>query len=224
MRERPINQRAEEVRAILDGRKTQTRRVAKHVGRYSDGSLVRLSPDDESPCDGAVRCPYGAPGDRLWVRETFASFTRAGSRCRPTLAEYVVLSDGTQKARDGKLWPPLAEYAAGSADHIKWRPSIHMPRWASRITLEVTGVRVERLQDISESDAKAEGAREFRDLPSIHPYGQDPRWSCGDPKSTEECLSTARYAFGNLWNSINGADSWEANPWVWVVEFKRVTP
>ena len=98
-----------------------------------------------------------------------------------------------------------------------------MRRWMSRITLEVTGVRVERVQEISEADAKAEGARYLPDLP-LGPYtGKDvPRWSMEDPTDTDEALGGPRWAFANLWKKINGAESWAANPWVWVVEFKRV--
>ena len=97
-----------------------------------------------------------------------------------------------------------------------------MPRLASRITLEVTGVRVQRLHAITEEDAQAEGARRFDGLPSTHPYGLDARWSMETPESTRECLGTARLAFGNLWNRLNGQGAWEANPWVWVVEFRKV--
>lgn len=79
-----------------------------------------------------------------------------------------------------------------------------------------------QMDHISEADAIAEGARHFPDLPSIHPYGQDPRWSCGAPTSTDQCLGSARFAFGNLWESINGAGSWDANPWVWCVTFKKL--
>lgn len=226
MTERPILFSAPMVRALLAGTKTQTRRVvtlrgAEAIEERSWQNFFLQSPWPWSPeADAWVPCPYGAPGDRLWVRETWGLPPRydpkehGDLKTKPRLGPVCFAADYT--AADGTS---IHAWEGG-----KWRPSIHMPRWASRLTLEVTGVRVERLQDISEEDARAEGARRFDDLPSTHPYGQDARWSCAEPKSTNECLGTARMAFGNLWNSINGADSWAANPWVWVVSFKRVTP
>lgn len=277
MTERPILFSAPMVRALAAGRKTQTRRVVKPAPPSYD-AVKMLSGDgftifnDRSSLSGAhfrvggpvwaVRqlvgemantgwvCPYGAPGDRLWVRETWrvgawrddgrVALDYAASPdlvrtpwLRPPVDVFrrlhvQGLADCRRALTRGVL--PLEEHADGrfswphGGSPCRWRPSIHMPRWASRLTLEVTAVRVERLQAISEEDARAEGARRFDDLPSTHPYGQDARWSCVEPKSTEECLGSARMAFGNLWNSINGADSWASNPWVWVVTFKRVTP
>jgi hypothetical protein len=110
----------------------------------------------------------------------------------------------------------------------KWTPAIHMPRWASRITLEITGIRVERLQAITEADAKAEGARLFPDIPvpteGRPPWAIDhaPRWSMFEPPSTDHCLWTAHSAFGNAWIQINGQPSWDSNPWVWALSFRRV--
>ena len=200
MRERPILFSAPMVRALLAGTKTQTRRAMKlhpsAIACCCGGTAARwkVSDGDQWYCgicgggnrltsrdvDG-IRCPYGAPGDRLWVKETHGFVT----------------SD-----RDGPVHDSLVFRADGNEGWSgKWRPSIHMPRWASRITLEITGVRVERLQDISEDDAKAEGAPS-----SIH-------------------LPGGRFAnenFAHLWWSINGDGSWDANPWVWVVEFKRI--
>jgi len=95
-----------------------------------------------------------------------------------------------------------------------------MPRRASRFTLRVTSVRVERLQEISEADAMAEGARHWPEIPDPHPYYQGARWSFGEPESTDDCLGTARLAFANLWESLNGAGSWAENPWVWCVGFE----
>jgi len=189
-RERPILFNGDMVRAILEGRKTMTRRVMKHqpgevtaVGRplfFQDGDTGRrVSP----------KCPYGQPGDHLWVRETFAD--EAGDT-RKYLGDHIYYradGDGVD-LQDGF-----------------WTPSIHMPRWASRITLEVTGVRVERLQDISEEDAQAEGAEPK--LCTGYPYHNPP--------------STHTNGFCQLWESINGPGSWDANPWVWVVEFRRLT-
>lgn len=193
MKERPILFNADMVRAILDGRKTQTRRVVKAdfdiIGECDDGSLWPWREDCENGGDIWYPCPYGQPGDRLWVRETWAM-------------------SGHQRV----------EYRAAPADGSdfrcvdRWRPSIHMPRWASRITLEITAVRVERLQDISEEDAKAEG---------VWKYGDEDCWKIYT-KTTSFGTSCPRRSFESLWQSINGPDSWNANPWVWVIEFKRV--
>jgi len=209
MIERPILFATPMVRAILDGRKTQTRRIVKGVRRDNCLSLKKPTKTRvgivthvlDAPERGL--CPYGKPGDRLWVRETFVTGWPCGG-------------DGTpmQFDEDGKELPPKVWYRASQpglhwvdgdgdlTDHVPWKPSIHMPRWASRITLEVTGVRVERLQDISEADARAEG---------VAPTGY---------MATKGAEHIA--GFRLLWEQINGAGSWVANPWVWVVEFKRV--
>lgn len=192
MKERPILFSAPMVRALLAGTKTQTRRVFKLPRGCSwyealGGEAAGQIQDDEGPGWWHVeeqRCPYGQPGDRLWVRESF---------CEDPL------SFGALYRADGEL-DEQALNAGG-----KWRPSIHMPRWASRITLEVSGVRVERLQDINEADCIAEGCTGGHG--SIPGYGYN---------------ATPLEHYHWLWNSINGPVSWEANPWVWVVEFKRL--
>ena len=204
MKERPILFSATMVRAILDGSKTQTRRVAK-------GEVLQwLEREKFSPAfvadAGNHLCPYGQSGDRLWVRESW--FQRG-----KWLLQGVPNADA-----DDIYWCGTQEIAY--AANVKrpghdWRsrPSIHMPRWASRITLEVTGVRVERLQDISEEDARAEGITDGGCL------------NCGNPETDCGCLNPqpdARDSFVRLWQSINGPKSWDANPWVWVVEFKRL--
>ncbi|MGH1450254.1 MAG: hypothetical protein ACRBBM_12665 [Pseudomonadaceae bacterium] len=187
-REKPILFSAPMVLAILEGRKKVTRRV------LIDGErLESIFPSDYSESEAMVelnnlklglswwaRCPYGKPGDRLWVRE--AHFLNG----RDPGCEVIYRAD------------PLPCWE-GEEQEIRWRPSIHMHRWASRILLEVTEVRVERLQDISEDQAQAEGAY------------TDPACPAYD-------------AFAQLWQSINGAGSWESNPWVWVVDFKRIQP
>lgn len=223
MTERPILFSTEMVRAILDGRKTQTRRKMK-VQPYPD-SIVTVEHYHQTVIDrhgdmqpgpeifGAhwddgeygLRFPYGAPGDQLWVRETWCQGADDGRQVPLRMAtlyradgEHVTLSDGdgfTQTNRDGSEKSP-------------WRPSIHMPRWASRITLRITGVRVERLQDISEDDARAEGC----------PY--PPEWA-GRFMDRDE---TAKTWFKSIWNQINGPDAWDDNPWVWVIAFERVKP
>lgn len=228
MKERPILFSGAMVRAILDGRKTVTRRTVKGIALdwIAAGFNASYVADDANGL-----CPYGCAGDRLWVRETWSSSVSA--------------EDLTPRQIVDQRWPIW--YAADSECRFlgaddggpgfmererRWRPSIHMPRWASRITLEVTGVRVERLQDISEADAQAEGAQFFRDLPIGSP-GPNPqnRWSMESPPNTDHCLSTARLAFANLFCKVNGKPTrhepidfapWESNPFVWVVEFRRL--
>ena len=208
MKERPILFSAPMVRAILGGTKKQTRRAIKgdlddearlHVGMYHPTVTDRHGEEQPGPevfgawtTDGewAMRCPYGQPGDRLWVRETFQRFSEDG--------EIIYKAD---KAG----FDAMNELKRDEFYEARWRPSIHMPRWASRITLEVTAVKVERLQDISEADAKAEGAEPYR-LP-VHPDREHLRHVDG---------------YHDLWESINGPGSWDANPWVWCVSFSRL--
>jgi hypothetical protein len=194
MKERPIVFSGPMVLALLAGTKTQTRRVVKpqpcdgfHLGFDDMGRLLVPTSSGVLP----VKCPYGQPGDRLWVREAWRVAEcydeRRGSDLRFTLS-----------ARN-------VQYAAGEqflgVVQGRYRHARFMPRWASRILLEVTGVRVERLQEISEADANAEGC----DLPAV-----DQDW--------HQC----RRWFRGLWESINGHGSWDANPWVRVVEFRRI--
>lgn len=216
MKERPILFNAEMVRAILDGRKTQTRRVIK----LTDNGLLRLrapyatwledgvgpvwcpyggSPKVPMPADRlAAGSPYGVPGDRLWVRETWSIDPSEG--------------DVTYEA-DGETARFLDLGAHGAVGIRGKHPSIFMPRALSRITLEVTGVRVERVQDISGEDAGAEGT------PCIF---------CRKTLVTRcQCaLDKADYHedFQKLWDSVNAKRgySWESNPWVWVVSFKQL--
>jgi hypothetical protein len=206
MRELPILFSGAMVRALLDGRKTQTRRVLKQAS----GPSLSVDCDDRGVAtwswlygDGPghevheriqrVPCPYGAPCDRLYVRETWA--------------QPAALDPGPTVYRADYPACVPAEYEnVPPADAITWKPSIHMPRALSRITLELTGVRVERLRDISEDDALAEG---------VHAGS----WEYDNGEGTE----TARESFQCLWDSLAapGTD-WQANPWVWVVEFKRI--
>lgn len=222
MKERPILFSASMVRALLDGSKTQTRRVAKTeitMGRESILAPYRgrkyapayLLP--EHAADAVACCPHGQPGDRLWVREAFAIVPRTAYAC----------SNGVQQTLrpDDPYDHDAAIYREGwcrSTGGIRWRPSIHMPRWASRITLEITGVRVERLQDISEADAVAEGTE--RTI-----TGDGWRRYCADREQEAAGLTpcaTAAASYRSLWEQINGPGSWAANPWVWVVEFRRL--
>ena len=211
------------VRAILAGTKTQTRRAvklpanARDVQYYAPPGGVPLAgwadpginywTHDGDQFDDATGmpvltnhidpCPYGVPGDRLWVRETHLY---VGPGSGSDLPSYIEERKDLANHKRENVW-----YRADRADHesYRWTPSIHMPRWASRITLEITGVRVERLNDISEADAMAEGASPVL----VPPDGGDQPHVVG---------------YRDLWESINGAGSWDANPWVWVVAFRRV--
>ena len=194
VRERPVIFSGPMVKAILDGRKTQTRRVVKlRPGQEIEHGAVFSTTDPF----WMIASPYGRKGDRLWVRETFASRLDVDPGEDAEKARHYALyrADGT--SLDDPHWHPYRE---------RWTPAIHMPRWASRITLEITGVGVEWLAEISEADARAEG---FPD-----PAGANR----GYP-------DRARYWFRRLWDEINGKRpgcSWAANPRVWVVSFRRV--
>ncbi len=217
MKERPILFRGDMVRAILEGRKTQTRKMIKgrpfselnpfnfsheigDIGLYVSlpCRLVDSRGRNKSAAGELVpvtlKCPYGQPGDRLWVRETFG------------------IVHPTRATPDGKPYDPWAVYKSDEKhdfeifDFSGWKPSIHMPRWASRITLEITNVRVERIQEISEWDAQKEGI-EGGSASSLDP----------------DCVRSARAVFENNWNKTYPG-SWDRNDWVWVIEFKRVTP
>jgi len=211
MKERPILFSDEMVRAILAGQKTQTRRVIKNTQEYTfkgmDGHIARFGYAD-SILYVARHCPYGIPGDRLWVRETWAA---------PGYLDH-------RKPSDIEDWNPILYRADGfiarqfavdknwlSSMFGRWRPSIFMPRWASRINLEIVNVRVERLQDISEEDAKAEGVSAvMRDSGGCLPWG--------------EWVEIPSYydGFVETWDRINAKRScgWDTNPWVWVIEFQ----
>jgi hypothetical protein len=203
--ERPILFSTPMVQAIMEGRKTMTRRVVKPQPIH-DLKLIVVSGDRYSSVskkntDGSysvwnAKCPYGKVGDVLWVRETWRKSTKFNGE------EYVLYY-----ADDCSL-------NAGIKPPGKWKPSIHMPKSACRIWLEITNIRVERLQDISEQDAKAEGVEE------IHPAPFVIRWK--DYIAEPNFLDSPYWSFYSLWCSINGAQSWKDNPWVWVVEFKRI--
>ncbi|SSV96755.1 morphogenetic protein [Klebsiella quasipneumoniae] len=209
---------AEMVRALLDGRKTQTRRPIKwkqtrftEIGEREDGSKWPWSEDAEHACDFWHPCPFGAVGDRIWVRETWGVVSHAFSDDglmidwvpdRPSTAIHEMpfgngyYSGYAIYAADGDFtWGDDDGYEDGRSC---WKPSIHMPRAASRILLEITDVRVERLRSMSQDDARAEGV-----IAASGPM-------------------EAGLAFRELWDSIYGEESWKANPWVWVIEFKRV--
>lgn len=196
---RPILFSGPMVQAILAGRKTQTRRVIKGKGTWSveeaDDFSNRKWPgyEDEYGTWTDMECPYGYPTDHLWVRET-----------------HYVESAGNQ---DGVGRFVLYRATDKDAPVSKWTPSIHMPRWASRITLEITDVRVERLKQITDDDIAAEGIESLGSLPGT-----------GGPSAGQfgGKYSTLRQLFSGLWVEINGPGSWDADPWVWVVSFKVV--
>lgn len=216
------------VRAIIDCRKTQTRRLVKpqpqRVGWYTQDDLPGVQFDwhevdeDGDPTDSLLRCPYGEPGDRLWVRETFAYCVL---RTDITDERYSVSipRDRYTPPTNGSLHSYHIAYRADEDpgdDPLEgpWRPSIHMPRWVSRLTLEVTDVHIERLRDISEADAIAEG------LIPVGGLNSQQMWAYSE--TTGGHFVDPRVAFHMLWNSIHGTESWTANPWVWVVEFRKV--
>ena len=223
------------VRAILNGSKTQTRRIMKpQPQRIGDSTILDwcgglFQPERLTTNSNLFNhCPYGIPGDRLWVRETWGVVSNDWdddgalidwTPDRPATAisempfgkghysgHVIYAADGSHE------W--AGDDDGGGEPRTAWHPSIHMPRIASRILLEIVSVRVERLQDITEADARAEGITDGGCT------------NCGNP---EPCVCanpapSARDAFCHLWGQINGPDAWAADPWVWVIEFKRVTP
>ena len=236
MKERPILMSAPMVRALLDGSKTQTRRIMKpqpSSGFLARGihSIVPQWPHQDGVRwfmrDGMselVKSPHGGPGDRLWVRETFYAWGRWETRFNAqksrdewhfvdmTLDSGRVYSYAATSAHPG---PKGLKRSGGVAPAWWKRPAIFMPRAASRINLEVTDVRVERLQAISEADAIAEGCTQ-----NHNGYF----WGGPHAVSGLKQMATAVSAYRDLWESINGPGSWDANPWVWVIEFRKEQP
>ena len=282
MKERPILFSAPMVRAILEGRKTQTRRVVKpstlesidFCTQHADESpatredlglfYARPEVEDSRGRTRALKHPewliynaeypdegslpigqgFGAVGDRLWVRETFSIEHACDGNSPP-------FNDGrpTKRGKDFEepaWWQPHYRATDEAPDLTcesercrvceskdfgpHWKPSIHMPRWASRITLEVTGVRIERLQEISDSDSRAEGIEHNWIGPldkGPNGYGgigwtEEVGWMNYMTSADGEPCYIPRESYQSLWESINGAASWAANPWVWVIEFKRI--
>lgn len=222
MKERPILFSAPMVRAILSGQKTVTRRTVRH---QPDVPVTDAIPRRNFPHGPALidwywrpkyghlngipstgwdfKCPYGQPGDRLWVREAFGSQVRShgGGTGRFTVYRATSPDAIDFKCASGKEYP------------VKWKPSIHMPKHLSRILLEITDIRVEQLQDINEEHAIAEGV----DVSICQQFLET-------SPTRHQCKLAALHGFSGLWESINGTGAWDSNPWVWVVEFKRVTP
>ncbi len=226
MKERPILFSAPMICALLNGSKTQTRRIIKRqpgpywapvVGSYNpivirNGGYETPGPEIFGASDETEgrKCPYGKPGDRLWVRETFQGPLFDGDQIenykndpsafeKPSYCVYAADGGGAPE-----FMTPDDEFVC------RWRPSIHMPRWASRILLEIVSVRAERLNDCSEADARAEGVT----IADKHMNGY----------CTGEYLPPAVRAYRDLWESINGTGSWDANTWVWCVEFRSIAP
>ncbi|MBC4755085.1 ASCH domain-containing protein [Klebsiella variicola] len=209
MTERGMIFNAEMVRAILDGRKTQTRRPVKFP--VHDKNLgCELAGNElagELSAGNYLNSAFGKPGDRIWVREAFRVHSRATD-----------VATLVYKASERNSWTeqthrvPVA-VCNKPATPEKWTPSLHMPRWASRILLEITDVRVERLNAISEEDATAEGVPPAGSLLPDYP---------GTFLTPKGDFATAKVAFQRLWESIYGEESWKANSWVWVISFKRI--
>ncbi|EIV6180494.1 hypothetical protein ACU6ZN_18665 [Klebsiella aerogenes] len=222
MTERGMIFNGEMVRAILDGRKTQTRRIMKIQPEHSGLGLHRVIDSKNGSDDGkyfwslsdacglkirskSFTCPFGSVGDRIWVREAFRVHSRATD-----------VATLVYKASERNSWTEQTHRVPVSVCNKpttpeKWTPSLHMPRWASRLLLEITDVRVERLREISQADAEAEGVGKLK----------KGFWKNYQPGWTEFQL-TARGSFATLWKSIYGDESWYADPWVWVIEFKRI--
>ncbi|WP_243021720.1 hypothetical protein [Simplicispira sedimenti] len=214
MKERPILFSGAMVRALLAGTKTQTRRVVKPQPRRVDGGV----PFGDAPAwahaepgSAMMRCPYGKPGDWLWVREAWQHSNHPyGPYDEDCMVFYRADFLDDVHGPDGEKSP--------EGHYRTWRPSIHMPRTASRIVLEIKSVRVERLHDISEADAIAEGierADDFFDCRCWRAYDE--------PKGSDVVFPDDPIgSYASLWMSINGPGSWDANPWVWVLEFRRL--
>ncbi|MES2415148.1 MAG: hypothetical protein V4614_15180 [Pseudomonadota bacterium] len=230
MKERGIPFSAPMVRAVINGTKTQTRRVIKDCWGVNDGVPWKSAPTGHTGVTGVkdIPCPHGKPGDRLWVREHYRVSNKHDSippRDIPARSCTVFFEAGGSLANQANgRWEVDNDFSAKDAgDWVgKFRPGMFMPRWASRITLDLTGVRVERLNDISEADARAEGIFSFEHFwrDTEYPlanvaYMPMPGW---DTK-----YSSAVAAYEALWEHINGPRSWSANPWVWVEEFKPIS-
>lgn len=249
LKERPILFSSQMVRAILEGRKTQTRRVVKNVtitlnhdGRFNyhtntkrksrSGVNIYFEQLNDAIAGITELCPYGQPGDLLWVRETFAKMCSVADpycQCEDSEHHYFEYKADSEKKFPGN-WDD-ADNQEQKAKYVpSWKPSIHMPKSAARIWLRITDVRVERLQDINTEDIKCEGV-----LVPVTKEGHI-LWSLGERYSTyslahELSKSTGKtnddlamfVHWAELWMNINGMESWKSNPWVWVVEFEVIS-
>ncbi len=247
MKERPILFSAPMVRAILDDRKTQTRRIVKYpstgafvcvqgywTSQTADEWWPLISVDGESTLDQdgnetPMRCPHGKIGDCLWVRESFYQFGHweavPGVKTKTGRMKWKFVPDTLSIVFDADA---LGGSEIRKGRHHKdpetraWHKRLgrFMPRWASRILLEITDVRVQRLQDISDEDARAEGVERISDAPACLTPWKNYRLKPGAPFAMNHSIAAA--SFMSLWDSINGLDAYKANPWVWAISFKRV--
>lgn len=224
MKETPIPFKGPMVRAILDGRKTQTRRIIKNTGLYAiDEAIHAKETAGREKAALLSRCPYGKPGNRLKVKEAAwmwcEKMPNGLTKTGRAKWLYLPLQSGSGVyCADHPSKPNIDVVSPNTGNQWEWRKKItrFLPSWASRITLEVVNVRVERLQDISEEDAKAEGTFSIsEDLKQ-----QAARIALSEGKDR---VGGKDY-FRQLWQSINGTDSWNQNPWVWVIEFRRIQP
>ncbi|MBW3496949.1 hypothetical protein KO538_00140 [Janthinobacterium sp. NKUCC08_JDC] len=227
MKERQMLFNAPMVRALLAGTKAQTRRIIKPQPQMVTDK--RIEPWRGDPAvllsllaDSGRKCPYGQPGDRIWGRETFFAYGRWVTRYSEKkgsdewhFIDMTAECDRTHQYDADSPDVPLAAGRGGALPGWYKRPSIFMPRAASRILLEIVSVRVERLNDCSDADARAEGVAPDQ-VRQISVFGAN------DVERAAIYRRAAIAPYERLWESINGAGSWAANPWVWVIEFKRV--
>lgn len=212
MKERPIIFNAEMVRAVLEGRKVQTRRILE------DHAIAHAATN--GGLEFAIKhCPYGQPGDRLWVREKWCKPSN-DLKVKDRFNHPAYLTPVLYAVDDDKEFIPLGGNWHQRNIQYKWHPSIHMPRWASRITLEIVSIRVERLNDISPEDAEEEGIGPKCECKGRFGFFEGGGYvrDCGCQDSKDGPFIEE---FKNLWQSIYGSESWNKNPWVWVIEFKR---
>ena len=218
MKERSVIFTGDEVRATLEGRKTQFRRVVKPQHIPAATRTLRWENQDADELRLVAKCPFGVPGNRLWAKETWWTYPkpmtdkllRDGADTWPRWRHGGLLYDADVSKTDQEEWTELG-----------WvrKPSIHMPRWASRIYLEIVSVRVERVQHISEEDVIAEGVN----VPRCGKCGYT-RWDCGYHMDHRFCggndPDSGLHSFAYQWNSTHGPDAWSRNDWVWVVEYR----
>ena len=209
--EHPILFSTPMVQAILEGRKTMTRRIVKPIADlttpdfgFAFEKMIGGTAIFNGMLPTSIECPYRQPGDKLWVRETWCKSAR----------EWFFYKAGCSDIKLELL----------KEEGFKWKPSIHMPKAAARIWIMITDVRVERLQDISEEDAKAEGVEKWIQMSSYRYKDYTGNvvgfWENINPVGCKAAIAS----FNSLWIKINGMDSFKSNPWVWVIEFKRIEP
>ncbi|KKN83561.1 hypothetical protein LCGC14_0298000 [marine sediment metagenome] len=252
IKERGIPFSGEMVRAIPDGRKTQTRRIIKpqpdysrlkpyvilkahrcpelgpvHLGRRQWGLYVEPYNARDVPYV-AYNCPYGVPGDRLWVREAFAYVreNKLGPHRQPCpshLYRRTALPQWPEPHDRRIIWKADGAFLFRDGTDVKWKPSIHMPRWGSRILLEITDIRVERVQEIGIYDVAAEGV-DCTGLIEGFEIEADGRADGNEYDAPDDFVQIAKEKFATLWDSLNAKRGygWDANPWVWVIAFKQI--